>query len=58
MQQPITVKPEASIGGKLDQRNMHAQTMNIYEITTDMVFHGVETKVRELVKDLVMPMDE
>ena len=55
---PNTMRAEISDGGKLDQRHKSAQTMNVYNITSNMVFHNVETKVRELVGQLLEPLNE
>lgn len=46
-----------SLDGILATRDIKVQTLNAYKLTSQMVFADVETKVRELVAEIIKPID-
>lgn len=38
-------------------KNRKIQTLNAYDLTTELVYNQVETKVRNLVRELIEPID-
>jgi hypothetical protein len=46
-----------SLDGMIALKDRKVQTLNAYELTTELVYNQVETKVRDLVRELVEPLD-
>jgi hypothetical protein len=49
---------EPSLDGKLDTKEKLVQTLDVYHLTAEMVYHEIETKVRNYVRDLYDPLEK